>query len=1028
MDYSSSDWSKILELNSKNLSALFDNMIDGFAFHKILTDANGKPIDYIFLETNKVFEKMTGLKKKNIIGKKVTEILKGIENDPADWIGRYGKVALTGEPAQFENYAAPLEKWYKVSAYSPQKSYFVAIFEDITERKNAETELKKVKENWETTFDAVPDYIALIDTNYHIVRANASMAKQLGVTPDQAVNSICYECIHATHGPPENCPHAKLMKDGKEHVAEVYEPRLGGYFLVSATPIRDTNGKLTGSVHVARDITERKKVEDALRKLTQTLEERVHKETLNVENERQRLYNVLETLPPYIVLLDKNYQVVFANKVFRDLFGESKGLPCYKFLFQKDSPCENCETYKVLQTTNPQHWQWTGPNGRDYDIYDYPFADQDGSTLILEMGLDVTERKHAEAELQKYHGHLEQLVAERTAALRESEQRWATTLSSIGDAVIATDINGRITFMNAVAEQLTGWDLHTIEGEPIEKVFNIINQNSRTKVVSPVNKVLEQGLTVGLANHTLLIRKDGIEVPIDDSGAPIVNDDGKITGVVLVFRDIANRRKTEDALLRQAALIDLSPDAIIVRKFDGTITFWSKGAESIYGWTQKEAVGKMTHELLQTTFPVTFEEIVSQLKTSKGWTGEVSQKTKTGRKVIMQSCWRAEKTEHGEIESILESNVDITERKNAEQEIERLASFPELNPNPVIEINLKGSLTYINPATYRLFPGIKQKGSSHYFFEDLEKILQNFRENNNFTSYTREIKLNGHWYQQQFYLVPNQRLIRLYLTDIDELKQIEEARAQTQVKLEEYACQMEELAEQRAQQLQNAERLAAIGQTAGMVGHDIRNPLQAITSDMYIISEEAKTLKDKQTQQDIMESVDSINKNLAYINKIVSDLQDFTKPLQPNLQVLHLDDLISNILSSICLPPSIQVTTNIYDEARKIFTDSAYIRRILTNLLTNAIQAMPTQGSLVIVATKENGALILSVKDTGEGISEEAKAKMFTPLFTTKSKGQGLGLAVVKRLVESLNGTITFESETGKGTKFIVTLPQKPMP
>jgi PAS domain S-box-containing protein len=122
---------------------LFENMIDGFAYHRIITDENDKPVDYIFLEVNDAFERLTGLKKTAVINKRVTEVLPGIENDPADWIGRYGKVALTGEVLRFEQHAEPLGKWYSVSSYSPMRQYFVAIFEDITERKRMEMELKQ---------------------------------------------------------------------------------------------------------------------------------------------------------------------------------------------------------------------------------------------------------------------------------------------------------------------------------------------------------------------------------------------------------------------------------------------------------------------------------------------------------------------------------------------------------------------------------------------------------------------------------------------------------------------------------------------------------------------------------------------------------------------------------------------------------------------------------------------------------------------------------------------------------------------
>ena len=267
--------------------------------------------------------------------------------------------------------------------------------------------------------------------------------------------------------------------------------------------------------------------------------------------------------------------------------------------------------------------------------------------------------------------------------------------------------------------------------------------------------------------------------------------------------------------------------------------------------------------------------------------------------------------------------------------------------------------------------------------------------------------------------------IRVYNIDIDELKLAEEARIKAQEKLEEnaimleeYASQMEQLAEQRAEQLKNAERMAAIGQTAGMVGHDIRNPLQAITSDMYLITEEIKVMGDGESKRAIFESIDSITENLTYINKIVSDLQDYTRPLKPSIQEINLFELIEGTLLTINIPNRIEVTTDVKPKAKTLKTDVAYLRRILTNLMTNAVQAMPNEGKLTINVLKKKYKTVITVQDTGVGIPEHVKTKMFTPLFTTKSKGQGLGLAVVKRLVESLKGTVVFESQENKGTKF----------
>ena len=158
-------------------------------------------------------------------------------------------------------------------------------------------------------------------------------------------------------------------------------------------------------------------------------------------------------------------------------------------------------------------------------------------------------------------------------ALKESEQRYATTLASIGDAVIATDTAGKITFMNAVAEELTGWTLSEAAMKPAKEVFNIINEHTRQRVEDPVTKVLENGVVVGLANHTILVRRNETEVAIDDSGAPIQDHDGNSLGVVLVFRDITERKRAEEELHaskeRLSAILDQLPVGVAVADDSG---------------------------------------------------------------------------------------------------------------------------------------------------------------------------------------------------------------------------------------------------------------------------------------------------------------------------------------------------------------------------------------------------------------------------------------------------------------------------
>ena len=218
-----------------------------------------------------------------------------------------------------------------------------------------------------------------------------------------------------------------------------------------------------------------------------------------------------------------------------------------------------------------------------------------------------------------------------------------------------------------------------------------------------------------------------------------------------------------------------------------------------------------------------------------------------------------------------------------------------------------------------------------------------------------------------------------------------------------------------------AERYIVIGQTAGMVGHDIRNPLQAITGDVFLIEQELNSRLDCKSK-DIVESINSINANISYINKIISDLQDYTRPIEPAVALVNVKDLIDSTLKEANVPEKVQCKI-LVEEDVQLITDAVYLRRILSNLILNAVQAMPKGGYLTLEAYKKEGKVIISIEDTGLGIPDETKPNLFKPLFTTKAKGQGLGLAVVKRLVEALGGTITFESQIGKGTKFTIELP-----
>ncbi|MGD6805999.1 MAG: PAS domain-containing sensor histidine kinase [Candidatus Bathyarchaeia archaeon] len=256
--------------------------------------------------------------------------------------------------------------------------------------------------------------------------------------------------------------------------------------------------------------------------------------------------------------------------------------------------------------------------------------------------------------------------------------------------------------------------------------------------------------------------------------------------------------------------------------------------------------------------------------------------------------------------------------------------------------------------------------------------------------------------------------------DITERKKI-------QISLEEYTKRLEELVRIRTEKLKNAERMATIGETAGMIGHDIRNPLQSIIGELYLAKDELNELPESKAKKTLLTSITSIEEQTLYINKIVTDLQDYAKPLTPTIQECNLKETIQDVTLELEIPTNVKVSYYIPQAFPLMRTDASFIKRILSNLVRNGIQAMEEKGGeLTVNALYRGDAVLIVVADTGIGISDELKGRIFKPLFTTKSKGQGFGLAVVKKLTEALGGTVSFETKLGKGTTFIIELPLRP--
>ena len=292
------------------------------------------------------------------------------------------------------------------------------------------------------------------------------------------------------------------------------------------------------------------------------------------------------------------------------------------------------------------------------------------------------------------------LLSERSRGQLQRHAAWlSTTLRSMGDAVIATDREGRVTFLNPVAETLTGWARDEASGKPLEHIFRITNQITGEPVENPVTRVLREGIVVGLANHTNLTAKDGTIHPIDDTAAPITDNGGRIQGVVLVFHDMSERyaaeasnrestralrsaeaalREAEDARPVLAAIVQSSDDAIIGETLDGVITSWNQAAQRILGFTAAEIVGKPISTLLPPDHSEDMSRILERIRRGERIGHfETQRRAKDGRVIDVSLSISPIRDADGTIIGAAKVARDITERKRAEAEREQLLTATE---------------------------------------------------------------------------------------------------------------------------------------------------------------------------------------------------------------------------------------------------------------------------------------------------------------------------------------------------------------
>ncbi len=508
--------------------------------------------------------------------------------------------------------------------------------------------------------EAALDPLVTIGPDGKITDVNAATENAIGLKREQLIGNDFSE--YFTEPPKAREGYKKVFDEGiVRDFPLIIKNRNGSLIPVhyNASLYRDIDGKVIGVFAAARDITERLTAEE------------------NVRRERQRLYDVLETLPAYVILLSKDYHVPFANRIFRERFGESNGQRCYEYLFNRTEPCENCETFKVFNTNAPLNWQWTGPDSRDYDIYDYPFKDADGSEMILEMGIDITARKKVEE------------------TLRASEEKFRKTFENSAIAKSLTAIDGHLIQVNQAFCELVGYS----KKELTSTTFHDITHPDDIGLGKECIRCLLAGEKETYRFDKRYIHKNGQTIYVTINSFLLRDKEGNPGFLITDIVDITARREAEESLKAERQqlynVMETLPTMICLLSPDYHVVFANRSFRERFG----ESHGRHCYEYCYgQSAPCEFCETYNVLKTGQSQHWEI--KTPDGS-VIEVYDFPFSDVDGSPL--ILEMDVDVTEVRKAKTDLEKANAYNrsliEASLDPLVTIGPDGRITDVNEAT-----------------------------------------------------------------------------------------------------------------------------------------------------------------------------------------------------------------------------------------------------------------------------------------------------------------------------------------
>ena len=617
-----------------------------------------------------------------------------------------------------------------------------------------------------------------------------------------------------------------------------------------------------------------------------------------------------------------------------------------------------------------------------------------------------------------------QLAIRQRAAAETYEQRelLSTTLTSIGDAVISTDAAGKVRFLNPAAEKLTGWTKEAAIDLPLEEVFHIVNEHSGERVENPVEKVLREGTSVGLANHTILIAKDGTRHPIDDSAAPIRDPNGRISGVIMVFRDIHDRKLAEEQRSRLAAIVRSSSDAIIGKDLQGIINSWNESAERLFGYAASEAIGKPITLIIP---PDRYDEeahIISRLRQGEPIEHfETVRMGKDGRRIALSLTVSPVRDDAGRVVGASKVARDITDRKRSEQAL----ADQNLKLRRLVDANIIG-------ITFADLEKIYEANDAFlslvgYSRADLEAGRLRWREMTPPESKAADDVAVAQLLERGLCKPFQKEYFRKNGTRVPVLMGI----ATLDPKVPTFVCYVVDLSEQKRAEEGLRQAARQKDEFLATLAHELRNPLAPLRNALAIMHISTDDPARFQDMREIME------RQLDQLVRLVDDLLDISRITVGKIELrkdrVDLADMLQSAVETS--RPAIdaakhQLQLTYPPHSLYVVGDSLRLSQVIANLLNNSAKYTSPGGRIELTAERDGAQAVLRVRDNGIGIPPEVLPHVFD-MFMQIDKhakhsqgGLGIGLMLVRRLVHMHGGGVDAHSDgTGRGSEFTVRLP-----